>query len=279
MATRPSRIARRRGRHIALVVALALIARGAAAQIAVDELELHVSLRPGATGLSRSFHAANPGELPANATISVEDWDRSERGDNRYYQLGSLPSSCGSHIHVFPSVLRFEPRSIQTIQVTVDSADAVPHGCYAILFVETARTHGPSSSGLLYSVRYGVKLYVEPDAAPSGEVTAIDIERPATASAANRGPAASDTSARTLALSFHNSGPRQTATHGTVEVRRLDNSVASTIDIPEFPTLPGATRRLEVAIPTLPRGKYVLLAMLDYGGQEIAAGQASLEIP
>lgn len=279
MQTRPSRIARRRGRHIALVVALALIGRGAAAQIAVDELELHVPLRPGATGLSRSFHAANPGDAPANATISIEDWDRSDRGENRYYQLGSLPGTCGRHVGVFPSVLRFEPRSVQTIQVTVDSADAIPRGCYAILFVETARTHGPSSSGLLYSVRYGVKLYVEPDAPTSGEVTAIEIVPRGAASAANGAIAASDSAARVLNVSFHNSGPRQTETHGTVEVRRLDNSVASTIDIPEFPTLPGATRRLEIAVPRLPPGRYVLLAMLDYGGQEIAAGQARLEIP
>ena len=86
-------------------------------------------------------------------------------------------------------------------------------------------------------------------------------------------------STRALDVAFHNSGSRQTETRGTVEVRRLDNSIVSRIEVPAFPTLPGATRRLEVPIPTLPTGKYVLLAMLDYGGQEIAAGQASLEVP
>ena len=273
MGTRPSRIARRRGRHVALAAALALVARGAAAQVAVDELELHVSLRRGAVGISQSFHAANAGDMPANATISIEDWDRSERGENRYYPLGSLSSTCGSHVRVFPSVLRFEPRSVQTIQVTVDSADAVPRGCNTILFVETTRMHGPSSSGLVYSVRYGVKVYVESDAPPSGEVIAIAVERGGAASTA------SDTSGRALSVSFRNSGVRQTETRGTIEVRRLDNSVVSSIGIPEFPTLPGATRRLELPIPRLPSGKYVILAMLDYGGQEIAAGQASLEIP
>lgn len=273
MDTSRSRIARRWGRSPVLAAALALVARGGAAQIAVDELELHVSLRPGATGISQSFHAANAGDMPANATISVEDWDRSEHGENRYYPLGTLPSTCGRHVRIFPSVLRLEPRSVQSIQVTVDSADAVPHGCYTILFVEAARADSPSSSGLVYSVRYGVKVYVERDAPPSGEVTAIAVQRGPDPGRAN------DAAQRALDVSFHNSGPRQTETHGTVEVRRLDNSVVSTIGVPSFPTLPGATRRLEVTIPRLPPGRYVLLAMLDYGGPEIAAGQASLEIP
>jgi len=66
---------------------------------------------------------------------------------------------------------------------------------------------------------------------------------------------------------------------GKVEIRRTDNTLVSTLDIPEFPTLPGATRRLGVPLPLLPKGKYVLLALLDYEGSEIAAGQVDLEIP
>lgn len=273
MCVRPSRRARRRGQILALAAALVLPARGAAAQIAVDELELHVVLRRGAVGITQTFHAANAGDTPANGAIAVEDWDRSERGENRYYPLGSLPTTCGSHVRVFPAVLRLEPRSVQTVQVTVDSADAIPRGCYSILFVEAQRRRGPSSSGLAYSVRYGVKIYVERESPPTGEVTAIAIERGVDTSAAKNAPA------RMLNVLYHNSGARQTQTHGTVEVRRLDNSVVTTIDIPEFPTLPGANRRLTLPVPWLPSGKFVLLALLDYGGQEIAAGQASLEVP
>lgn len=277
MHARPSRSARRRRQSLApaaaLALALSLAGRSAAAQIAVDELELHLALRPGAVGISQTFHAANSGDMPANATISVDDWDRSERGENRYYPLGSLASTCGRHVRVFPSVLRLDARSVQTVQVTVDSADAIPRGCYTILFVETERAHGPNTFALTYSVRYGVKIYVERDSPPIGEVTAIEVGRLADASAGT------DSAARVLNVLYHNAGSRQTQTHGTVEVRRLDNSVASTIAIPEFPTLPGANRRLSVPIPQLRPGRYVLLALLDYGGQEIAAGQASLEVP
>ncbi len=275
MNTRIMRAARRPGWLLAPAGALAAFARIATAQVAVDQLELHVALRPGATAAA-TFHAANPGSLPAHATISMQDWDRSEAGENRYYPTGTLPTSCGSHVSVFPSVLQLEPRSAQEVRVLVDSASAIGHGCYTILFVETPPPPRSSqTSGVQYSVRYGVKVYVEPESAPTAEVTDVDVvNRPDTASRAKKGA-----TVRQLEITYKNTGARQTVAHGAVEVRRPDNSVVSKVDIPEFPTLPGATRRLGVALPHLPSGRYVLLALLDYEGAEIAAGQVELEIP
>ncbi len=277
MSTRITRAARRPGRLIALAGALAAFApHVAAAQVAVDQLELHVPLRAGTTTATTQFSAANPGIAPAHATISMQDWDRSEAGENRYYPTGTLPTSCGSHVSVYPSVLQLEPRSAQTIRVTVDSASAIGHGCYTILFVETPPPpRSTPQSGVQYSVRYGVKVYVEPETTPSAEVTDVDVvDRPDSTPGGKRGK-----TIRELQITYKNTGARQTVAHGAVEIRRPDNSVVSKIDIPEFPALPGATRRLGVALPHLPSGRYVLLALLDYEGAEIAAGQVELEIP
>jgi hypothetical protein len=44
--------------------------------------------------------------------------------------------------------------------------------------------------------------------------------------------------------------------------------------IAEFPTLPGAVRKLLVDIPNgLSPGDYVVLALIDFGGAELVAGQ------
>jgi hypothetical protein len=267
---------RRQWRSVAVVAGAAVVfatrARVSSAQVSVDELELHISLKRGATTVAEIFHAANSGGSAAHATISIQDWDRSERGDNRYYPLGSLPTSCGSHVNVFPSVLQLEPRSMQAVRVTIDSAAAIQTGCYAILFVETPPSPGSTNGGgLVYSVRYGVKVYVERDLPVAGEVQDVTVAR--------RDTAVKGDSLDRAAVTYRNTGARQTLTHGSLEIRRQDNSVVTTVAIPEFPTLPGATRRLGVPFPALPRGKYVLLALLDYGGAEIAAGQVELEIP
>jgi len=277
MRSRLIHTARRPGRLIALAGALVALSHVASAQIAVDELELHVALRPGATTTTTVFHAANPGNVATNATISIEDWDRSDSGENRYYPSGTLPTSCGSHVSVFPSTLQLAARSAQTVRVTVDSAAAIGHGCYAILFIDTPpppRT--AQTSGVQFSVRYGVKVYVEPETPLSAEVTDVGVSDPK--DDPTKGKTAAKGGSRQLDITYKNTGARQTVAHGAVEIRRPDNSVVSKIDIPEFPTLPGATRRLGVALPRLPAGRYVLLALLDYEGAEIAAGQVELDI-
>ena len=175
---------------------------------------------------------------------------------------------------VFPSVLQLEPRSTQTVRVTIDSPATIEVGCYSILFIETPPPpRGPNGAALVYSVRYGVKVYVERDLPLRGEV--VDVAMASRDTTVNRG---ADSSLKQVIVTYRNTGARQTLTHGSIEVRRPDNSLAATIPIPEFPTLPGATRRLGVPLPALPPGKYVLLALLDYEGAEIAAGQVELEI-
>jgi hypothetical protein len=85
--------------------------------------------------------------------------------------------------------------------------------------------------------------------------------------------------ARDLVVAFRNTGGSSLRTTGRVEFRRADNSVAAVATIAEFPTLPGARRNVAVALPTLAAGKYTALAMLDFGGSEIAAGQIDVDIP
>ena len=280
MRSPKSRIARRPGRFIALAGALVAFSSVARAQIAVDELELHIAPRRGGAPVTATFHAVNRGIAPSNATVTIQDWDRSESGENRYYPAGTLPMSCGAHVSVFPAVLQLAPRSVQTIRVTVDSAAASGQGCYAILFIDNPpppRT--AQSTAVQYSVRYGVKVYVEPEAPLSAEVTDVGVVDAKPAVASGKLSAQSVVRSRQLDITYKNTGARQTMAHGAVEIRRTDNSVVSKIDIPEFPTLPGATRRLGVALPSLPSGRYVLLALLDYEGTEIAAGQVELDIP
>jgi hypothetical protein len=61
---------------------------------------------------------------------------------------------------------------------------------------------------------------------------------------------------------------------GRLEFRRLDNTLAMQVPIAEFPTLPGAARKVMVDVPAgLAAGDYVVLALIDFGGPELVAGQ------
>lgn len=255
-------------RAAAAGLVLVLTPSAARAQVSVDALELAFVLSsPTAAMAPQEFHVTNDGAARTQVTIIVQDWDRSESGENRYAPLGSLPQSCRAHVKVFPAVLQLEAGASASVRVWLDDVAAVSSGCYTILFVETPKPPPSSaSSGLRYSMRYGVKVYVEPQAQPTAELFAATVS-PLNGSSLLR-----------LELGYRNVGARQTIAKGVVEVRRPDNTVAITIPIAEFYTLPGATRRLSTVLPSLPQGTYVLLALIDFGGADIAAAQVQAEI-
>jgi hypothetical protein len=79
---------------------------------------------------------------------------------------------------------------------------------------------------------------------------------------------------RQIAITFHNTGAMHVLAKGRLEFRRLDNTLAVQVPIAEFPTLPGAIRKVMVDAPSgLAAGDYVVLALIDFGGAEIVAGQ------
>jgi hypothetical protein len=81
-----------------------------------------------------------------------------------------------------------------------------------------------------------------------------------------------------LAVMFRNSGTAHLKPKGVVELRAEDNRVVGKINVGEFPVAPGAKRLLKLVLPKLNPGRYVALALLDYGGAEIAAGQYEFEV-
>jgi len=256
---------------VALGGAVPGVARG---QLSVDQVELF--LDPHALGRgSASFSVSNESDRVAEVTVYLNDWERDEKGEHRFLPSGQLPASCGRYLRVFPLSLRLAARSAQAVRVALDGADSLKQACWSVVFVETA-TPPPASGGgrqVTYITRLGVKVYVTPPGLTrDGEITDVQA-RPA----APREPAGS--SGRELAVLFHNSGGLPLWPHGRVEFRRLDNSVAASVDIPEFPVLPGAARRVAIRVPGLPAGRYVALALIDYGGSEIAGGQTELQVP
>ena len=86
--------------------------------------------------------------------------------------------------------------------------------------------------------------------------------------------AATPATKRQISIRFHNTGGMHLLAKGRLEFRRLDNTLAMQVPIAEFPTLPGALRKLMVDVPNgLAPGDYVVLALIDFGGAELVAGQ------
>jgi hypothetical protein len=246
----------------------------------VDQLEIPVT--PSATQrVMASFVVRNDGKHPAQAILTREDWDRAENGENRFVPAGSTPNSCGSMMNVFPMAFRIEPGASQIIRLAVNKAPSPPRECWDIVFVQELERKWPATrSGLQYILRTGVKVYVMPAGLKrDASITDMRVQSAGSRLASVGKYAASPPTKQQISIQFSNSGQIHLVGKGRIELRRLDNSIAMQIPIADFPTLPGAVRRLDVDMPpTIPAGSYVALALIDFGGAEIAAGQVELTV-
>lgn len=254
------------GAGLACVLALGPGGRPAAAQLAVNRFEL--ALRPGdpaqRTGV---VSVRNEGAAGVQANIRIEDWDRAEDGTNRWFPRGTLAGSCGAALDVFPRQLRLEPGAAQSVRVLLSPGAPSDRECWGAVVFETVQPRAVAGREVAYVVRTAVKVYVGPPGlAREGEVSELRVL-----------PGDSAATGAMLDLAFDNVGARHLEAHGRVEFRRPDNSVAARVELPELYVLPGARRRVTAPVPPLAPGRYVALAIVDYGGDEVAAGEIAYD--
>src|SRR3989449_4942596 len=261
--------------ELAAFVLAGLAPRSASAQLAVDQAEIFLEPRAVGRGIA-SVNVSNEGDSVAEAKVSLSDWDRREDGEHRFYPSGTLPRSCARVLRVFPLSVRLAPHTSQGVRVALDGADTLSAACWSIVFVETGATHTGGGRQLAYVTRLGVKIYGLPAGlAKDGMIDAL-VERGHRPGSAK--PVA-DSGGPRFEVTFRNSGGLPLWVRGRIEFRRLDNSVAATAEVAEFPVLPGARRTVVVSAPKLRTGRYVALALLDYGGGRHARAPTPLRAP
>jgi hypothetical protein len=262
-------------------VGMVSVSHRASAQLLVDPLEVTLTTA-GDNRVSGSFSLSNTSDAATQATITRQDWDRVENGDNRFLPTGTTGTSCGAMLSASPLSIRVEAHTSRIIRLGAQNAAALNKECRDIFFVEeVSQRAATKGNSLQYIFRTGVKVYVAPPGlAGDGQVENMSVEDAPVIPAASATPvrlsttAGPSTTKRQISVRFHNTGGTHLLAKGRLEFRRLDNTLAMQVPIAEFPTLPGAVRKLMVDVPTrLAPGDYVVLALIDFGGSELVAGQ------
>jgi len=258
-----------------------VVSHRASAQLLVDPLEVTM-IAAGTNRVSASFSLSNTSDAVVQATITRQDWDRVQNGDNRFLPAGTSGNSCGAMLSVSPLSIRIDPHTSRIVRLGVPNATALAKECWDIFFVEEVPQRAAAKgNSLQYIFRTGVKVYVAPPGlARNAEVVDMAVEDAPITPAPSATPArlsvssATRATKRQISIRFHNTGGAHLLAKGRLEFRRLDNTVAVQVPIAEFPTLPGATRKILVDVPNgLATGDYVVLALIDFGGAELVAGQ------
>jgi P pilus assembly chaperone PapD len=254
------------------------------AQVTVDRGA--VEFRPAGAPQTTAVRVRNETPEPLQADIKLEDWQRNSYGHNQWLAPGSLSRSCGDRLSAFPEALTLQPGEEADLRITLDHTDG-SKSCWGAVLLETSRQ--VSDGGHTYVLRTAVKVYGLPEVpSPDGLVGDLRILPQSTlqgemaaalgraqtspfSEEANRPSGASDVPM--VEVLFENTGNTQVTATGRVEFRRPDGTVETTLDLPDMYVLPNAAQRVSTSLPALPEGQYAVLAIVDYGGDELTAMQ------
>ena len=275
-----------RGTAVALVSlwALLLSAAPVAAQVSVEDLEVHLQLKKDTTVLTSVVPVKNDETRAQQVRVIVGDWIRDSLGNNVFTEAGTVSESCGKRLSVFPTTFQIAPGATELIRVSY-TPEAVDDGCWAIIFIETvlppAQRPDAQGSFLTIELRTGVKIYVHrTDAHRAALVEAAEVGmhwRPVPeAIAAGR---RDSVNVREASVLVANTGTAHLRVKSTLEIRDAQARLLHTVAGSDAPMTPGSSRWIALRMPTLTAGEYVAVLLLDYGGDEIAAAQVEFRVP
>lgn len=83
----------------------------------------------------------------------------------------------------------------------------------------------------------------------------------------------------TIEVTYANTGTVVTTIAGEVQLFVSEDEVVATVAFADGQIIkPGATQRFRVAMPKLPKGRYTLIALVEYGGDAMTAAHAKLDM-
>lgn len=245
-----------------LVLALAMTPLEAAAQLAV--YPALVEFEPGPAVSLQTLAVENQGDAAVEVRVYLSDYDRQPDGGHVYIPFGEHDHSCTGRLQAFPEQLSVQPGEQGEIRLRLERGQ---ESCWGMVFVEK-RTLTPS--GITMAQRIAVKVLAQPVSdSREGRVVGVAVDTVGSPS---------------VVVGFENDGARALDVEGELEIRDLAGHIVVVVPVERFHALPGRQRQVRVRLDpasmddVLEPGQYVLVAILDFGGDYLAGGQTLLEV-
>jgi hypothetical protein len=232
---------------------------------------LKISARPGEVQ-TREFRLTLDRDQPKTRfKAHTQDWWRSEDGLQSFYaEPGTLTRSCGRWVTLNPVEADVLPGDTMTTRLTVSvPTDAKPGGYWCVLTVDELPDPLAVSEGVgirfMASVSVGVFVYVG-DLRRAAEITAVEM----------RGDAA--------VVKIRNDGNTPLAIEGRFEFIKSGATEATAVVSLARSTLltePIASGLFSATLPdasSLPSGRYLVRAIIDYGVDHYIGTQREIDI-
>lgn len=264
---------------IGMLALAALALSGAAsaparAAILLSQLVFDVQV-PAGESQTFVLEVTNTGDTADNVTISYYDWTVDALGNHEFFGENGpgLERSLRGKLEFSPAAFRLESRETREVRVTVTSPPGAEGTYWGMLMVENeaqSQVGEVGGVGIQVQTRYGIKVYntVPGTARPAGAIERLTVKQ------------LSEGTPPTPSLEFVNTGNVKVTPKGWFEVR---NSQGRTIWRAEFEgrtVLPGGRMIIERPYDGAPlaAGQYLVLGVVDYGGERLLGGQVIMNI-
>lgn len=243
--------------------------------IRISPVEFDIGIQAGASA-TFNFEVFNDEAEPLEVSVGLCDWVRDIEGVNLFCEeAGEVARSATGWASITPNQFELEPGGTQQVRFTLTTPSGPLEGTYwTAVMVEAVPKQPEDRPGteIVVKRRFAVKVYVTIANTGRLEGQVRDLER-------------HGLNPLWVTLEFENRGTlNMREVEGRVEIRDATGATLETIPLEPFPVLPGYTRRLiaQSARPrgeVLPPGDYLILAILDFGGENLVGAQLILSVP
>jgi hypothetical protein len=246
------------------------------ASFVVSPMEHHLAVPAGGRG-SASLVIRNTGARPLSLKLYLADSQFESDGREAELVLGTLARSCAPWVELGPELIELAPGETRNVFFDVETPFDARGSYWTKLYIEEISTPEPtqqSMSGRTYQVfmrqRMGVRIFEE---VPGTAVPEMIVERVQIESSLD---------ARDVVLSVVNTGNVLLRCRGWIELRNSAGEIVETLRPGadgQFTIFPDSRRELTARSKTdLAPDTYTVLAIVDYGGDSLVAGEEILEI-
>lgn len=245
------------------------------AAFVVTPMEFHLKVANGNTG-TYTFFVKNKGKETIALKVYTGDFWIEPDGKEAFLDSGKIEHSCAKWLEVSPEELELAPGESRTVKFNITAPPEKTGTYWAMIFVEqttkpTIKTaqKGQQQFNILSFQRVGVRIFEDIPGSKTGEGKISQV---------NVGGNARNKLIK-IDLKFENSGDTLLRCKGSVEIKDLKGETVKKATLDEFNCYPKSARIGSSTIKEeLEPGQYSVLAVLDYGGEYLVAGEAIFNV-
>jgi hypothetical protein len=243
-------------------------------------MQFTLNAEPGKS-VTQTMKAENMGEEEISVRVSTNDFIKGPNGEERQVKAGTVKRGCGGWIRISPQKLVLAPRETKTINFTM-TVPVDAKGTYwgNILVSQVSK---PTLSKTVKKGKTTFQIFALQDMlirvlekVPGTEFKAGAIIDISLENLKSGGRA-------TVEVVFENQCSSLLKCNGEVEIRDDNGETVRKIPLEyghsPFTVYPEGKRNVYAPIKKkLPAGDYIILAIIDYGGEDLVAGQMEYEV-